>query len=311
MEPIGRVVVNVRDVQPGDVFWALDTAEHDAGARAEDAFAQGALGAVVVGRHVEPWAGKFSMVVQDASCALWQLAAWLRRQFPGQLIAVTGDAGRTAAARMIVAVLRERFVGTSPALDAKGRLGLPLSMLALDASHDFALVECSAGQLDEVGALSDLCCPDIAVINCVAAGATPDAEPTGVLETLGALPDDCWAVLNGDIPRMPEVASYLGGRVLSVGQDSQCDVVACDVCSRPGELSFVTDGVPFRVPISGRHHLHSALAAFAVGRIMNLLPDEIAVALSRFPPAECSREVRMDDVMNGVHLGTSSVPEAV
>jgi UDP-N-acetylmuramoyl-tripeptide--D-alanyl-D-alanine ligase len=292
MEPIGRVVADVRDVQPGDVFWEMETAEQGAAARADDAFAQGALGAVVAGRHVEPWAGKFSVVVRDASWALWQLAAWSRRRFRGQLIAVTGGAGRATTTRMIDALLRERFVGSSPAHDVTDRPRLPLSMLALDASHDFAVVEYDADQLDEIEALSHLCCPDVAVINCLASDGAPDGELACGLEMLEALPDGGWAVLNGDIPRMRGLASCLPGRVLLVGQSLHCDMVASDVCTQSGELSFVADGVPFRVPVWGRHRLHSALAALAVGRIMNLSPDEMAMALSQFrPPKGCSREI--------------------
>lgn len=311
LEPIGRVVVNMCDVQPGDVFLATDTAEHDATARADDAFARGALGVVAAGRRVEPWAGKFSVVVQDASRALWQLAAWSRRRFLGQFITVAGSTGRSATTMMIDAVLGERFMGMSFAQDVTCGLKLPLSMLALDESHDFAVLEYTAGQLSQVGALSHLCCPDVAVINCVAAEGTPVGDLAGKLEMLEALPDDGWVVLNGDIPPMCELARCLDGRALLVGRCPHCDVVASDVCSRSGELSFTADGVRLQVPALGRRHLHSALAAFAVGRIMNMSPNEVVVALSRFRrPPVCSRERQMDGVVDGPRHGTSSLPEA-
>jgi UDP-N-acetylmuramoyl-tripeptide--D-alanyl-D-alanine ligase len=104
-------------------------------------------------------------------------------------------------------------------------------------------------------------------------------------------------VLNGDFPQLGELAQQTESRVLLVGRKSHCDVVASDVRSQLGELSFLVDGVRFRVPVWGRHHLHSALAAYAVGRIMNLSPDEIAAGLSRFrpPPGRCE-VVRQQDL---------------
>lgn len=303
-EPIGRVVVDVTDVQPGDVFWEIQPASQGIAARADQAFAQGALGAVVAGRHVEPWAGKFSVAVEDASSALWQLAAWSRRRFSGQLIAVTGGEERTATTGLIDAVLGARLIGASLAQDATDHMALPLAMLAVDASHDFTLVECASDELDTVGALSHLCCPDVAVINCLAVEGTPEFDLTGELKMLEGLPVDGWAVLNGDSPRMSDVASCLAPHVLLVGQSPHCDVVASHVRSHLGELSFVADGVPIRVPVSGRNHLYSALAAFAVGRIMNMSPDQIAIALSNSGlRSGCERRMRLDD-------GESSLPKA-
>lgn len=78
-EPVRRIVVDCRQVRPGDVYWAL-TARHDQGAfRAEEAYLRGALGVVVSGRHVEPWAGKFSLRVPDANAALVRFASLASR----------------------------------------------------------------------------------------------------------------------------------------------------------------------------------------------------------------------------------------
>jgi len=311
MEPIGRIVTNACDVQPGDVYWAMETAEHDAASRAEVAFARGALGAVAAGRHIEPWAGKFSVVVQDASRALWQLAAWSRRRFQGQLIALTGGGERATTVKMVEAVLHERFVGTRSALDATDRLESSLSMLALDALHDFAVVEYDFACSDGFSALSHLCRPDVAVINCVAAEGMPVGDSACGSRMLEALPSDGWVVLNGDIPWMHELACCLAGRVLLIGETPQCDVVARDVRIRSGELSFVADGVPVRVPGQERHDVQSALAAFAVGRIMNISPNEIAKALSEFrQQPECGGEKQMDSVVDGQHHATAAFPKA-
>ena len=96
LEPVSRVVVDSRDVREGDVFWAMPGGEF----YAEDAFTRGALGVVAAGRHVEPWAGKFSMRVDDTKWSLWQLAASMRRSFAGEVIAVAGD--DRASIRMLI-----------------------------------------------------------------------------------------------------------------------------------------------------------------------------------------------------------------
>jgi UDP-N-acetylmuramyl pentapeptide synthase len=77
-EPVRRIVVECQEVAPGDVYWGLVRRGFDGSRLADTAFMRGALGVVVGGRHVEPWAGRFSIAVPDANTALEQLARCLR-----------------------------------------------------------------------------------------------------------------------------------------------------------------------------------------------------------------------------------------
>ena len=68
-QPIRRIVIDSRQVQTGDVYWEVETGldgRSTTTSRAEHALIRGALGAVVVGRRVEPWAGRFVLYVDDA-----------------------------------------------------------------------------------------------------------------------------------------------------------------------------------------------------------------------------------------------------
>jgi UDP-N-acetylmuramyl pentapeptide synthase len=73
---------------------------------------------------------------------------------------------------------------------------------------------------------------------------------------------------------------------MRVGRGADCDLVAEHVTCAGDELSIVLTGLTVRVPVWGRHHLPSVLAAFAVGRLMGLSVEGIAAALTRFAPPE-------------------------
>jgi UDP-N-acetylmuramoyl-tripeptide--D-alanyl-D-alanine ligase len=292
LEPVGRVVTDVRHVRPGDVYWALETSSYNVAARAEEAFAQAAAGAVVSGRRLEPWAGTFSLVVEDPPWALWQLARRIRAEFTGHMIAVTGGLGKTTTRRMIEAVLATQLQGWSPERAANDRLGWPLSLLELGEEHDFCVVEYGAPEPGEISALSHLCDPQVVVINSLTnqrTGTLDEPARTCEAELLEALPEDGWAVLNGDVRRLREFGEQTDAQVVLVGRGSHCDVTASQIRRRSGELSFTIAGTPFRVPVWGRHSLHSALAAYAVGRILEIPPQAMAAALGRFrmPPQRC------------------------
>ena len=77
-EPVGRVVVDVREVRNRDVLWMFESPSRQAGYQADDAFSRGALGVVVAGRRIEPWAGKFCVNVTDSIAALHRMMRCLR-----------------------------------------------------------------------------------------------------------------------------------------------------------------------------------------------------------------------------------------
>lgn len=70
LEPIGRIVFDPQQVRPRDVYWALRVGDYDGSLLAEEAYTRGALGVVLQGRRIEPWAGSFCIAVPDSVAAL-------------------------------------------------------------------------------------------------------------------------------------------------------------------------------------------------------------------------------------------------
>ena len=284
---LGPVAVDSRGVDQGDVFWALKGTHHDGTDFAPEAFARGAAGAVV-GRPVETPAGCWAVTVEDTSEALCQWAAWKRRQFTGTLIAVTGSVGKTTTREMIHAVLRNKLTGTASPRNYNNHVGVPLSMLAVEPDHDYAVIELGASARGEIAALAALAAPKVGVITHVAeahlAGfGTLSAIAESKAELLDALPVGGTAVLGEDVWLRP-AAEQCRAQVVWVGRGAECDLTATDVTSSGGRLSFRVAGCPFHVPVWGRHHLTAALAAVAVGRLLGLDLPEMAAALERFDP---------------------------
>ncbi len=144
MTQVGPIVTDSRRVQADMVFWGLAGPRFNGACFAEDALVRGASGVVVAGRDVEPWAGRWSLRVDDGLQALCSLAAWHRRQFSGRVVAVTGSVGKTTTRLMIDTVLRSKFVGMTSPHNYNNHVGVPLSMLRLESEHDYAALELGA-----------------------------------------------------------------------------------------------------------------------------------------------------------------------
>ncbi|HUT10888.1 MAG TPA: UDP-N-acetylmuramoyl-tripeptide--D-alanyl-D-alanine ligase [Thermoguttaceae bacterium] len=300
---LGPVVTDSRQVEAGDVFWALKGPNHNGAHFAEQAFQRGAAG-VVTTKRVEVPKGCWAVSVGDTQQALWQWAGWRRRRFTGTVIAVTGSVGKTTTRQMIHTVLQKRLKGTASPRNFNNHVGLPLSMLGIEPQHDYAVLELGANRPGEIAALAELCAAKVGVITQVG-----DAHLGGFgsrrgiaeakAELLAALPPDGHAVL-GDDPWLRTMADKCEARITWVGTGKPCDLRAEQVESEQGRLSFrvatgddSTNGSScrFSVPVWGRHHVTSALAAVAVGRMMGFDLEEMAEALAEFQPVPMRCEV--------------------
>ncbi len=306
---VQQVVTDSRKIQTGDVFWGLAGSRFNGAHFAEEAYSRGATGAVVGKKYVQPPPGCWSLEVEDAYEALQQLARWVRQQFSGQVVAVTGSVGKTTTRQMIHGVLGSRLSGSSSPHNFNNHVGVPLSMLGLEATHDFAVLELAASGPGEIGQLAALCRPRIGVITRVGDAhlggfGSLDAVAEAKAELLAELPYDGHAVLPGDDARIRKVAAGLQTPVVWFGRSLDNDIVATSVECAQGNLSFRVDGTMMSVPVWGRHHLAPALAAVAVGRIFGIRDAEIAAGLAHFqpPPMRCQiTKIRGATIINDTY----------
>ena len=313
---VGRVVTDSREVKADDVFWGLIGPRFNGAHFAEEALVRGAAGVVTSGRWVEPWAGRWSLEVNDSYQALWELAIWSRKQFTAPLVAVTGSVGKTTTRRMIDAVLGSRLPGTTSPRNFNNHVGVPVSLLQLEQWHRYAVLELGASAPGEIRRLARLSAPQVGVITCIGEahlGGFGDRETIAASksELLQELPEDGLAVLNADDPWLQKMADRSRAPIVWIGRGPDADLAAEHVRSGGGRLSFRVAGQNYETPVWGRHHLISALAAIAVGQHFGFDPPEIAAALANFESVPQRCEVSRTDGATIVNDCYNSSPTAM
>jgi UDP-N-acetylmuramoyl-tripeptide--D-alanyl-D-alanine ligase len=275
---------NARTLQPGALFIALRGERFDGHMFVADAAAAGAAAAMVsrewAAEHPDP---PLPLLVVDSPLeALQQLAAWWRAQLPDLLVVgVTGSVGKTSTKETIASILaRSGSTYRSPG-NLNTEIGLPLSLLEVTPDHRFAVLEMGgAYAFGEIRLLSDIARPRIGVVTNVH---PVHIERMGSIEAIAetkaelpeSLPEDGWAVLNGDDFRVREMADRCRGQVIFYGLGPENDVRASDVESEglegtsfwlhvAGETNRVT------IPLIGGHAVELALAAIAVGHAIGM-----------------------------------------
>ena len=101
--PITGFTVDTRRLSPGQAFVALKTAQRDGHDFLGEAFGSGASAAVVA--RADPNSGLAQLVVADPLAALQAVARGQRRMFRGNVVAVTGSAGKTSTKELLALLL--------------------------------------------------------------------------------------------------------------------------------------------------------------------------------------------------------------
>jgi len=162
---LNGVSTDTRAVRQGQLFIALRGERFDAHDFLAQAVAAGA-GALLVGDESKLPAGVPAVVVADTRLALGALAAAWRKQFVLPVIAVTGSNGKTTTKEMIAAILKAAFGDAVLAThgNLNNDIGLPLTLLGLNAGHRAAVIEMGMNHPGEIAYLAPLGAPSVALV---------------------------------------------------------------------------------------------------------------------------------------------------
>jgi UDP-N-acetylmuramoyl-tripeptide--D-alanyl-D-alanine ligase len=167
--PFTSVSTDTRRLAPEALFFAIRGERFDGVQFASQALGAGAAAAVATAEAVQVLeAGAVWIQVDDVRLALGRLAAHWRGKFELPLIAVTGSNGKTTVKEMIAAVLRQAAAASEEVLATEGNLnndiGMPLTLLKLRARHRYAVIEMGMNHAGEIGYLTHIARPDVALV---------------------------------------------------------------------------------------------------------------------------------------------------
>ena len=265
-----------RKVASGQLFVALRGEFFDGHSYLADVAKRGAVAAVVEDLAADVAIPQ--LVVADTRIALGQIALLNRQQFNGKTVAVTGSSGKTTVKEMLASICRSAL-GATAVLATRGNLnnelGVPFTLLELNAQHRAAVVELGASRLGEIAYTAALVQPMVAVIsNAGMAHAGEFGGPEQIVlakgEILDGLGAEHTAVLNLDDVAFEQWRTRnTVCQVLSFSTSNPAaDVYASAICSNAqGRMGFNLHGVAgecfIQLAVLGLHNVSNALAATA------------------------------------------------
>ncbi len=300
---ITGVSIDSRTTRKGDCFFAVQGENFDGHDYIADAFAKGAVCAVV---DKEPgndkFTGKCLLKVKDTIKALGDLAREYRRRAGFKVVGITGSAGKTTTRQIIHHALKSRFRVHQSPKSFNNEVGLPLTLLGADPKVQIVVAELGSNHPGEISYLTHIAAPDIAVVTNVHPA---HLEGFGDLQTIareklsiaeGLQPDGTLIIneklvkwLNDDQSKhQPPVAKNL---ITTFGLSTGSDYHVKDVRYEGPKSKFKIDGTQISLPLAGPGNVENALAAWAVCNRLGFQIEDFAQAVKNLPSVSMRAEL--------------------
>lgn len=304
---ITEAAIDSRQVIPGSLFVAMPGEKVDGHDFIQDAFKRGASFALIqkdlnasfstfdlrgnVTFDSSPnFDSPLCLRVDNTLSALQQIARFWRRKLDLKVIGITGSVGKSTTKEMIAEVLGMKYRTLKSPGNLNNEIGLPLTILKLGAGYERAVLEMGFYVPGEIQFLCDIALPHIGVVSNVG---TVHAERAGSQEAIfrgkselpQSLPENGVAILNFDDPWVRKMEEKTKAKIFFYGLSPEADLWADQI------EGLGLDGIRFRfhykkevlhtrVPMIGRHSVHTALRAASVGLNDGLTWQEILEGLS-------------------------------
>ena len=295
------ISTDTRKIAPGSLFFALKGDKFDANTFARQAIETGAAYAII--DNHEYAIGEQYILVEDGLAALQQLAAYHRSKLNIPVIGLTGTNGKTTTKELINAVLSQRFKTLATVGNLNNHIGVPLTLLSIDGSHQMAVIEMGANHQKEIALLCSIAQPTHGMITNVGKahlegfggvegvkkgkGEMYDylaSQPPGEgLKRIAFINSDDQVLLDMQQARSLSNGVYYGtgpGKNLVTGEllENSPLLTLAYTNNKTGEKHTL------KTQLTGTYNLHNILAAITTGVYFGLRAEEINAGIEGYQP---------------------------
>jgi len=292
------VSIDTRTLNPGDLYIAIKGERLDGHDYVDAAFEAGAAAALVAADKADAWPDRPLLVVADTFESLNALGAAARQRTEARIVAITGSVGKTSTKEALRFILERQGPTSATTGNLNNHWGAPLSLARMPADTAYGVFELGMNAPGEIGPLSRLVQPHVAIITIIA------PAHTEFFPSLGAVADakaEIFEGLNGGIailnrdnaffPQLAVAAQATGvGRIVGFGAhpdaiarliDAKLDSDGSDVTAR-----FNGREIQYRVGQPGRHLIINSLAVLAAADALGADLSRAAADLADVPASK-------------------------
>ena len=279
--------------------------------------------------------------VEDSLKALQDLACYHRCKFNIPVIGITGTNGKTTSKELISTVLSKEYNVLYTQGNLNNHIGVPLTLLRLNRSHNIAVVEMGANHPEEIAFLCKIARPNFGIITNVGkAHLEGFGSFEGVKKTKGELYEwiagvDGKIFLHADNPHLCDMANAVTEPVevpafansletIKYGESDENFVSGSILSCTPyinvalrlnGNASGEKQSYSVATQLIGDYNLSNILSAACIGRYFGVMDEDIVAALSEYTPtnnrSQCTRTERNTLIVDAYNANPTSMEAAI
>lgn len=293
---ITSVAIDTRKIEKGCLFICIKGERFDAHRFIDEAFEKGAA-AVMISEDVK--IDKPYIKVDDTAKQMLSLAGYYRSKFDIPIVALTGSVGKTTTKEFTHLVVNSKYKAIKTLGNLNNEIGLPQMLFMLDSSTEAAVIEMGMNHFGEIHRLSTATQPTVGIITNIGVSHIENlGSREGILEAkleiLDGLKKGAPLLLNGDNDLLSTVKND-DYKIYFYAVDNDADFKAVDIKENPNSTSFTVQYFgkeqKITIPAIGKHNVYNALAAFAVGILLDIDAETAADALKTYEPSGMRQKV--------------------
>jgi UDP-N-acetylmuramoyl-tripeptide--D-alanyl-D-alanine ligase len=234
--------------------------------------------------------GVAEILCADTLAALGSMAAAHRDDLDPVVVGITGTNGKTTTKELVYAILSARRKCLKNVKNYNNEIGVPMTLLGLDGTHEMAIIEMGMNHAGELDRLSRIAKPDLSLVTNVGEGhleylGSVENVALAKSEIMNGMKPGSTVIINRDmacfdlVKRMARKTDLV---VKTFGLTDAADVYPDSYRLDRESLSVVYEGEEIAAPLYGIHNVYNLMAAIAVVREYHVEPSAIGPALAGF-----------------------------
>jgi len=288
-----KLTTDSRPAKIDGIFWALKGEHFDGNKFAAEALAKGASFVVVDNPDYFIPSDSRYLQVEDSLQSLQQLAKLWRQKTGVKIIAVVGSNGKTTTKELLRCVLSAHNNTWASPGNLNNHIGVPLSILGISPTHQFAIIEMGANHLKEITTLCEIAEPDAGVITSIG---MDHLEGYGSIENIALSHYELidWLTSTNKVfccnPEMEYVKELIrknsNNIYNSISETFNLRFVSKDLTgsSLNWKLFSTSEEYNFHFSLSGSYNLENLKLAIIIGLYFNIPAEKMQTAISKFQP---------------------------
>jgi len=285
--PITGITTDSRDCKPGDLYIALLGNRSDGHDFLYQVDNINAAAALVSKENTTEKLKLKQICVQDTNKVLGMIANKWRKNYDIPVIAITGSNGKTSTKELLYHILKEKYNVHATEGNYNTSIGLPLSLLGLNKSHDISIIEMGANQPGDIKYLCEIAEPTHGLITNISSAHLEGFQTIeNIVDTKGSLFKylrNGISFINYADERIKSINNI--GQKITYGLNANCDFPADIHRENDGSITLTIDAQEIKTKSKNLSFAKNIIAVSAVsitlGIEWKLLQEKI---LTFIPP---------------------------